>query len=139
MLALYRDKYADFNVRLFHEKLGKQEGIQLSCSWVKQALQGTGLVARRRKRGPRRRRRPRRPLPGMLLHIDGSKHQSFQDDWYYDLIVNLDDATSEIYYAQLVAEESTRTGDDRSVRGDRAPRPVLRAVQRSWQSFFLHT
>ncbi len=109
VLALYRDKYADFNVRHFHEKLGEQEGIQLSYSWVKQALQGAGLVARRRKRGPHRRRRPRRPLPGMLLHIDGSKHRWFQDDRYYDLIVILDDATSKIYYAQLVAEESTRT------------------------------
>ena len=48
-------------------------------------------------------------MPGMLLHIDGSKHRWFQDDRYYDLLVILDDATSRIYYAQLVAEESTRT------------------------------
>src|SRR4051812_26317020 len=45
----------------------------------------------------------------MLLHIDGSKHGWFQDDRYYDLIVIMDDATSEIYYAQLVQEESTAT------------------------------
>jgi len=56
-----------------------------------------------------RRWRERRPLPGMLLHIDGSKHCWFQDDRWYDLLVILDDATSEIYYAQLVEEESTRT------------------------------
>ena len=109
VLALYRDKYPDFNVRHFHEKLTESENIHLSYSWVKQALQGAGLVARRRKRGPHRRRRPRRPMPGMLLHIDGSKHRWFQDDRDYDLIVILDDATSEIYYAQLVDEESTRT------------------------------
>ena len=109
VLALYRDKYPDFNVRHFHEKLQEEEGIQLSYSWVKQALQGAGLVVKRRKRGPHRRRRPRRPMPGMLLHIDGSKHRWFQDDRFYDLIVILDDATSEIYYAQLVEEESTRT------------------------------
>jgi transposase len=109
VLGLYRDKYPDFNVRHFHEKLKETEGIQLSYSWVKQALQGAGLVARRRKRGPHRRRRPRRPMPGMLLHIDGSKHRWFQDDRYYDLLVILDDATSWIYYAQLVVEESTRT------------------------------
>src|SRR6476646_5945696 len=48
-------------------------------------------------------------MPGMLLHIDGSKHQWFGDDRWHDLIVILDDATSEIYYAQLVEEESTRT------------------------------
>lgn len=109
VLALYQEKYPDFNVRHFHEKLREQEGIRLSYSWVKQALQGAGLVARRRKRGPHRRRRPRRPMPGMLLHIDGSKHRWFQDDRYYDLLVILDDATSRIYYAQLVPEESTRT------------------------------
>ena len=48
-------------------------------------------------------------MPGMLLHIDGSKHRWFQDDRWYDLLVILDDATSEICYAQLVEEESTRT------------------------------
>ena len=109
ILALYQEKYFDFNVRHFHEKLREEEGIRLSYSFVKKALQGAGLVARRKKRGTHRRRRPRRPLPGMLLHIDGSKHRWFQDDRYYDLIVILDDATSEIYYAQLVEEESTRT------------------------------
>ena len=109
VLALYRDQYADFNVRHFHEKLQEVEGIPLSYSWVKQALQGAGLVVKRRKRGPHRRRRPRRPMAGMLLHIDGSKHRWFADDRYYDLIVILDDASSEIYYAQLVEEESTRT------------------------------
>ena len=109
VLALYGDKYPDFNVRHFHEKLAELENIHLSYSWVKQALQGAGLVAKRRRRGPHRRRRPRRPMTGMLLHIDGSKHRWFQDDRYYDLIVILDDASSEIYYAQLVDEESTRT------------------------------
>src|SRR5437763_11608129 len=109
VLALYQEKYFDFSVLHFHEKLLKDHELELSYSWVKQALQGAGLVARRRKRGTHRRRRPRRPLPGMLLHIDGSKHRWFQDDRYYDLIVILDDATSEIYYAQLVEEESTRT------------------------------
>jgi hypothetical protein len=109
VLRLFQDKYFDLNVRHFHEKLKEQEGMELSYSWVKQALQGAGLVPRRKKRGPHRRRRPRRPLPGMLLHIDGSKHRWLQDGRYYDLIVILDDATSEIYYAQLVEEESTRT------------------------------
>src|SRR5882762_7446738 len=109
VLELYRDKYADFNVRHFHEKLQEMEQIGLSYSWVKQALQGAGLVARGRRRGAHRKRRARRPMPGMMLHIDGSKHRWFQDDRYYDLIVILDDATGEIYYAQLVEEESTRT------------------------------
>jgi transposase len=109
VLALYQEKYFDLSVLHFHEKLLKEHDIELSYSWVKQALQGAGLVARRSKRGKHRRRRPRRPLPGMLLHIDGSKHRWFQDDRYHDLIVIMDDATSDIYYAQLVEEESTAT------------------------------
>jgi transposase len=109
VLALYREKYFDMNVQHFHEKLGAEHGIELSYTWVKKALQGAGLVARGRKRGVHRKRRERRPLPGMLLHIDGSRHQWLQDERWYDLIVILDDATSEIYYAQLVEEESTAT------------------------------
>ncbi len=109
VLRLYREVYFDFNIRHFHEKLLEEHEIRLSYTWVQQALQGAGLVAKRRKRGPHRRRRPRRPMPGMLLHIDGSKHQWLQDDRWHDFIVILDDATSEIYYAQLVEEESTRT------------------------------
>ena len=109
VLALYRNIYHDLNIRHFHEKLREQHDIHLSYTWVQQALQGAGLVARGKKRGKHRRRRERRPLPGMLLHIDGSQHQWFGDPRWYDLIVILDDATSEIYYAQLVEEESTRT------------------------------
>ena len=109
VLELYRDRYFDLNVRHFHEKLVEEHGIGLSYSWVKAALQGAGLVARGRKRGVHRKRRARRPLPGMLLHIDGSRHRWFQDERWHDLIVILDDASSEIYYAQLVEEESTTT------------------------------
>jgi hypothetical protein len=76
---------------------------------VKTALQEAGLVERRKKRGTHRRRRPRRPVPGMMLHIDASEHDWFGDDRKYELIVILDDATSEIYYAQLVEAESTRS------------------------------
>jgi transposase len=109
VLALYQEQYFDLNVRHFVEKLRDEHSLELSYTWVYQALVGAGLVRKRRKRGPHRRRRERRPLPGMLLHIDGSKHRWFNDDRWYDLIVMLDDATSEIYYAQLVEGESTRT------------------------------
>ena len=109
VLGLYKDTYYDLNIRHFHEKLRDEHGIELSYTWVQQALQGAGLVAKRHKRGPHRRRRPRRPMVGMLLHIDGSKHRWLNDERWYDLIVILDDANTEIYYAQLVEEESTRT------------------------------
>jgi transposase len=109
VLKLYQEQYFDFNVRHFHEKLGSEHGITLSYTWVKAALQGAGLVKARKHRGKHRKRRPRRPLPGMLLHIDGSQHRWFCDDRWYDLLVIMDDATSEVYYAQLVEEESTAT------------------------------
>jgi transposase len=74
VLVLYQETYYNLNIRHFHEKLREQHDIQLSYTWVQQALQGAGLVARGKKRGQHRRRRERRPLPGMLLHLDGSKH-----------------------------------------------------------------
>jgi len=109
VLRLYREVYFDLNIRHFHEKLSEEHGIELSYTWVQKALQGAGLVARGKRRTKHRRRRERRPMAGMLLHIDGSKHRWFGDERWYDLIVILDDATSEIYYAHLVEEESTRT------------------------------
>jgi transposase len=109
VLQLYKETYFDLNIRHFHEKLWGEHKIELSYTWVQKALQGSGLVAKQRRRGKHRRRRERRPMAGMLLHIDGSKHQWFGDHRWHDLIVILDDATTEIYYAQLVEEESTRT------------------------------
>lgn len=109
VLRLFREKYSDLSAWHFHEKLREVHSIQFSYSWVKKALQEAGLLAKRNKPGSHRKRRPRRPLPGMMLHIDGSQHRWFQDERYYELIVILDDATSEVYYAQLVEAESTRT------------------------------
>jgi hypothetical protein len=90
-----------------HWSNGPHDAALARADWT--ALQGAGLVQKRHKRGTHRRSRPRRPLPEMLLHIDGSKHRWLNDGGWYDLIVILDDANSEIYYAQLVEEESTRT------------------------------
>jgi transposase len=109
VLRLYRERYFDLNVKHFYEKLTREHGFSVSYTWTKGVLQGAGLVKRQPRRGTHRKRRARRPLPGMMLHIDASQHQWFQDERWHDLIVILDDATSEIYYAQLVAEESTRT------------------------------
>ena len=64
VLKLYREKYFDLNVKHFVEKLGKEHQIFLSYTWVKSALQSAGLVKRYGKRGPHRRKRPRRPLTG---------------------------------------------------------------------------
>jgi hypothetical protein len=105
VLRLYGKRYSDLNVRHFHERLREVHRIELGYTWVKLALQGAGLVKPGRERGVHRKRRP---LPGMLLHLDGSRHRWFQDDRWYDLLEVLDDATSETYYAQLMEEETTR-------------------------------
>jgi transposase len=107
VLGLYREKYFDLNVRHFHEKLREKHQVAISYSWVTGLLQEAGMVAKRRERGVHRQRRPLRPLPEMLLHIDGSQHRWLQDECWYDLPVIRDDANSEIYYAQLVEEEAT--------------------------------
>jgi transposase len=135
VLQLYREKYADLNVRHFQEKLREGHGIALSYTWVKLALQGAGLVKKGRKPRAHRKRRERRPLPGMLLHLDGSRHQWFQDQRWYDLIEVVDDATSEPYYAQLVEEEYAHS-DAGAARHDRAQGAVLRPLQRSGQPLF---
>ena len=109
VLRLYRDEYFDFNVVHFHEKLVEKHLMTVSYTWVKKLLQGAGMVAKDGPRKKHRRRRERKPVAGMMLHIDGSKHQWFGDERWHDLIVLLDDATSEIYYAQLVDEELTAT------------------------------
>jgi len=109
VLCLYREKYFDFNVKHYHEKLQEEHGVEVSYTWVKGLLQGAGLVAKDSVRKKHRRKRERKPLRGMMLHIDGSHHQWFGDERWHDLIVILDDANSEIYYARLVDSESTST------------------------------
>src|SRR3989337_4213196 len=74
VLTLYRERYFDCNVLHFHEKLQTLHGIPLSYTWVKTALQTAGLVAKEARRGIHRKARPRRPLPGMLLHADARTH-----------------------------------------------------------------
>src|SRR5438445_13197653 len=137
ILGLYREKYFDLNVRHFHEKLRAEHQIELSYTWVKLALQGAGLVERGRKRGVHRKRRPRRPLPGMLLHIDGSRHRWFQDERGYDLIVILDDASSEDLLRAVSGRGIDADRDGRAEGSNRTQRRVLRPVQRPRQPFLV--
>lgn len=105
-IELYATKYFDFNVKHFHEKLVGEHGFTVSYSWTKRVLQDAGQVKRAKKRGAHRRKRPRKALPGMMLHQDGSRHHWVADaEW--DLIVTMDDATSDTYSAFFVEEEGT--------------------------------
>lgn len=110
VLNLYRDQYFDFNVRHFHEKLMAEHQFKHSYSWLKGVLQEAGLVERKKKKGKHRKKRERRPLVGMLLHLDGSTHRWLGESFpKWDLLAILDDANSEIYDAFFVAEEDTRS------------------------------
>lgn len=106
VLELFETRYWDFTVKHFHEKLRAGHGIARSYSWTKNTLQAAGKVPRAPRRGAHRRKRPRRPLPGMMLHQDGSTHQWVPGQWW-DLIVTMDDATSEIYSGFFAEEEGT--------------------------------
>jgi transposase len=103
----YRTRYWDFTVKHFHEALQAEHGFRLGYTWTKAVLQSRGLVRVAPKRSAHRKRRPRRPLPGMMLFQDGSQHQWLAGRPELDLIVTLDDATSEIYSAFLIEEEGT--------------------------------
>jgi len=110
VLGLYRQRYADLNVRHFHEKLAGEHGIKLSYQWVKDALQAAGLVAKRSRQSVHRQRRERRPMRGMLVHVDGSTHAWLPGQkWKQDLIAFVDDATSQVYAAYLCEEEGTQS------------------------------
>ena len=96
-----------FTVKHFHEHLVKDHGFGWGYTWLKLHLQWKGVVAKAPRKGAHRRKRERRPLPGMMLHQDGSRHAWLEGNAPLDLIVTLDDATGAIYSAFLVEEEGT--------------------------------
>lgn len=69
VLRLYREVYFDLNIRHFHEKLQEEHGIKLSYTWVPEGAVGIRTCSSRAGEKQQGRRRERRPLPGMLLHI----------------------------------------------------------------------
>jgi transposase len=105
--ALYRTRFSGFTAKHFHEHLVRDHGFRWGYTWTKTFLQSKGLLEKAKRRGAHRRKRPRRPLPGMMLHQDGSQHVWLDGQPAMDLIVTLDDATSAIYSAFLVPEEGT--------------------------------
>lgn len=109
VLRLYRERYGGFNVRHFHEIVRREHGVTLSYSFVKQALQGAGLVKKHRARGRYRRRREPRACFGELLHLDGSVHPwlALTPDERSCLIAIPDDATNQVLHAALYPGEST--------------------------------
>ena len=104
---LYRTRYQGFTAKHFHEHLVRDHRFAWGYTWTKAFLHRQGLLERAKRRGAHRRKRPRRPVPGMMLHQDGSRHDWLQGQPPLDLIVTMDDATSAIYSAFLIEEEGT--------------------------------
>lgn len=108
MLGLYRTRYGEFTVKHFHEQLVKRHDYRLGYTVTKLWLHRSGLVRPATKRSAHRKKRPRRPMVGMMLHQDASMHAWLSGDGRkHDLVVTMDDATSAIYSAFLVDEEGT--------------------------------
>jgi hypothetical protein len=105
LVAQYRDRYVGWTVKHFYSKYREQKGPR-SYNFVRLTLQREGIVTKAKRRGAHRRKRERKPLIGMMLHQDGSRHQWLRGQ-QHDLIVTLDDATGAIYSALLVDEEGT--------------------------------
>ena len=106
MVTLYETRYTGWTVKHFYERWQAEHGGTRSYTWTKNRLHAAGHVVRAPRRGAHRKKRPRKPLPGMMLHQDGSTH-AWVPDCQWDLIVTLDDATTEIYSAVFVEEEGT--------------------------------
>ena len=107
MQALYQQHYQGFTIKHFHEKLEQRHGYTLGYTTTRLYLQKTGTVSPAPRRGAHRRKRPRRPMRGLMLHQDGSKHVWLAGRPALDLVITMDDATSELYSAVLVDEEGT--------------------------------
>ena len=124
VLELFETRYPDFTAKHFHEKLVCEHGFGLSYNWLRLSLQAHGKIKPAPRRGAHRRKRPRRPVVGMMLHQDGSSHEWVAGQWW-DLIVTMDDATSEVYSGFFVAEEGTMSTFRGLGEGDRRKRAVL--------------
>ncbi len=109
---LYRERYMGFNIRHFYEFAKRDHGLHWGYTWTRLVLAQAGLVTPSKRGGPHRLRRPRRPMPGMMIHQDASTHRWFGED-HCDLVVTMDDATSEITSAFFCDQEGT----DSSLRG----------------------
>ena len=109
VMRLKREKYFDFSVRHFHEQLVEREGVKVSYSWTLRLLEEAGIVEKTGARGKYRRRRERRPMTGMLIHLDGSTHRWIPELDMQDLVVALDDADGRILFARFYPQEGTRS------------------------------
>ena len=106
VMRLYKESYSDWSIRHFYDHAAEKHKFKRSYNWVRLTLQLKGLVKPVPGRGKHRRKRERKPMVGMMIHQDGSRHEWIEGRWD-DLIVTMDDATNEIYSMFLIEEEGT--------------------------------
>ena len=109
ILKLYREKYFDFNISHFYDKLRSKHNVKISYNWVRLALEGAGLIKKRLRHDKHRKRRPRKPLIGMMIHMDGSPYDWLGNGTMCDLVHAYDDANNKLYDIELVKEEDAIT------------------------------
>lgn len=107
VLKLVREKYFDFNMTHCLEVLKERHKLKIPYGPFRRWCHENQMVKRkRRKRAKARHLRSRMPAEGYLLQMDGSPHHyNGVDVWH--LIVAIDDATSEIPYAEFCPYEDT--------------------------------
>ena len=105
--GLAKGTYAGLNHTHLTELLEEREGIDLSRSTVRRILLSGGIKSPRKRRAPKHHsRRVRYPQEGMLLQIDGSKHDWLQGRGpYLTLIAAIDDATGTVPFALFRDQE----------------------------------
>lgn len=109
---LKRDVYGDFSMKHFHEVATSKHKLKLSYTLMRSVLQDAGLVEKAPGRGKYRRKRERRPMVGLMVHLDASTHAWLKGLPMRDLMVALDDADGRILYARFVEQESTASTFD---------------------------
>ncbi len=107
LCRLKRDVYTDFSVQHFYEQVIDKHGVKVSYNWLRLMLQEAGVVEKEPGRGQYRRRRERRPMVGMLVHLDASTHEWIAGLPMHDLVVALDDADGRMLYARFFAQEGS--------------------------------
>jgi transposase len=107
LCRLKRDIYPDFSLRHFYEQVTEKHGVKVSYNWLRLMLQEAEVVQKEPARGKYRRQRERRPMVGMLVHLDASTHEWIAGLPRQDLVVALDDADGRILYARFFPQEGT--------------------------------
>ena len=103
----YRSQHEGWSAKHYYAWYRRSGGGR-SYNWVRKSLQAAGAVTKASGRGQHRKRRERAPVPGVLLHQDGSTH-AWVPGQTWDLIVTMDDASNRHYSMFFCDQEGARS------------------------------